>query len=84
MDDSQQRQARFLAHAAHATRSRFPRVGGFFVWLGHDAFPCAVSLALLDAEGRPKPVAEALRGVFTTQARGGSPEPGVGPVAATS
>lgn len=61
---SQARQAEWLAYAARATRDRFPRVGGFIVWLGHDTFPCAVSLALLDADGRPKPVALALAEVF--------------------
>ncbi len=62
---SQADQARHLAHAVAAIRDRFPATGGFFVWLGHDAFPCAVSLALLDYDGRPKPVAEALREVLT-------------------
>lgn len=64
VDASQQRQAEWLAYAAQATRSRFPACGGFIVWLGHDTFPCAVSLSLLDADGRPKPVAEALGRVF--------------------
>jgi beta-mannosidase len=49
-----------LAVAASATRRRFPRVGGFFVWLGHDTFPCAVSLSLLDFDGRIKPAGRAL------------------------
>lgn len=61
---SQQRQADLLAIAASATRARFPACGGFVVWLGHDTFPCAVSLSLLDAEGRPKPAAHALARVF--------------------
>ena len=66
---SQSRQAEWIAYAARATRSRFPRVGGFIVWLGHDTFPCAVSLSLLDADGVAKPAALALREVF----RGGTP-----------
>lgn len=64
VDASQQRQAEWLAYAARATRTRFPACGGFIVWLGHDTFPCAVSLSLLDADGRPKPVAEAIGRVF--------------------
>ena len=64
VDRSQQRQADWLAYAARVTRDRFPRVGGFIVWLGHDTFPCAVSLSLLDFHGRPKPAAEALGRVF--------------------
>jgi beta-mannosidase len=63
---SQRRQADMLAYAARATKSRFPRSTGFIVWLGHDAFPCAVSLALYDYDGRPKPAAAALAEVFLT------------------
>lgn len=63
---SQRRQADMLAYAARATKSRFPRSTGFIVWLGHDAFPCAVSLALFDYDGRPKPAAAALAEVFLT------------------
>jgi beta-mannosidase len=55
-----------LSYAARATKSRFPRSTGFIVWLGHDAFPCAVSLALFDYDGRPKPAAAALAEVFLT------------------
>ena len=61
---SQQRQAHLLGIAAAASKARFPQCGGFIVWLGHDTFPCAVSLSLLDAEGRPKPAANALGRVF--------------------
>ncbi|PZF80040.1 hypothetical protein C1I92_28050 [Jiangella anatolica] len=61
---SQARQAHMLAYAARATKARFPRSTGFIVWMGHDAFPCAVSLALLDYRGDPKPAALALREVF--------------------
>lgn len=64
VDHSQVRQAAWLAYAARVTRDRFPRVGGFIVWLGHDTFPCAVSLSILDSDGRPKPVADALAAVF--------------------
>ncbi|OJU39007.1 MAG: hypothetical protein BGN97_12625 [Microbacterium sp. 69-10] len=64
VDQSQRRQAEWLAYAARATRARFPACAGFVVWLGHDTFPCAVSLSLLDADGAPKPVAEALGRVF--------------------
>lgn len=64
---SQRRQAAWLGYAAQVTRDRFPAVGGFIVWLGHDTFPCAVSLALLDFHGRPKPAAAALARVFRGQ-----------------
>jgi beta-mannosidase len=58
--ESQERQARMLAVAARHTRARFPAVGGFIVWLGHDAFPCPVSLSLLDFDARVKPAGYAL------------------------
>lgn len=61
---SQQRQADMLAVAAEATLARFPAAAGFVVWLGHDTFPCAVSLSLLDYDGKPKPAAHALARVF--------------------
>ncbi len=61
---SQTRQAEWLGYAARATRNRFPRVGGFIVWLGHDTFPCAVSLSVLDYDGAVKPVGAALRQAF--------------------
>lgn len=62
--ESQARQARLLREAARASKSRFPRCGGFLIWMGHDAFPCPVSLAVLDYWGRPKPAAAALGEVF--------------------
>ncbi len=61
---SQARQAEWLGYAATASRNRFPAVGGFIVWLGHDTFPCAVSLSVLDFEGAIKPVGDALRRAF--------------------
>lgn len=61
---SQRRQARALAIAAGACRARFPRCGGFLVWMGHDCFPCATNTAILDFWGRPKPAALALAEIF--------------------
>ncbi|PZF86263.1 glycosyl hydrolase 2 galactose-binding domain-containing protein [Jiangella anatolica] len=61
---NQQRQARLLAFAAQHTADRFPRAGGFIVWMGHDCFPVAASQAVLDFYGRPKPAAIALGEVF--------------------
>lgn len=63
---SQQRQAEMLAVAAESTLARFPAAAGFVVWLGHDTFPCAVSLSLLDYDGAAKPAALALARVFST------------------
>ena len=53
-----------LETAAQASLDRFPACAGFVVWLGHDTFPCAVSLALLDYGGGRKPAAKALSLVF--------------------
>ena len=64
VDRSQERQARMLEIAARASLDRFPSCAGFVVWMGHDTFPCAVSLALLDYDGAQKPAAKALSGVF--------------------
>jgi beta-mannosidase len=64
VDWSQKRQALFLARAASACKGRFPRCGGFIVWMGHDCFPCTANTAILDLYGRPKPAALALAAVF--------------------
>lgn len=61
---SQERQAEALRIAASACKSRFPRCGGFIIWMGHDSFPCTANTAVLDFEGRPKPAALALAEVF--------------------
>lgn len=61
---SQRRQAEALAYAFSACREKFPRCGGFIVWMGHDCFPCPVNTSILDFHGRPKPAAFALRDVL--------------------
>lgn len=61
---SQGRQAEALATAARACRSRFPKCGGFIVWMGHDSFPCTANTAIVDFHGRPKPAALALKKIF--------------------
>lgn len=63
---SSRRQAEWLAEAAASALGRHPSCAGFLVWLGHDSFPCAVSLALLDWWGRPKPAAGAFQEIFAT------------------
>jgi beta-mannosidase len=66
----QQRQARILSEAAAACKDRFPRCGGFIVWMGHDSFPCTANTSIIDYEGNPKPAAFALAEVFKQQRRG--------------
>ncbi len=52
---SQAFQAEALGIAATISRSRFPRCGGFLVWMGHDTFPCPSNTSVIDFEGNPKP-----------------------------
>jgi beta-mannosidase len=61
---SQRRQAEVLAIAAGACKSRFPRCGGFLVWMGHDCFPCPANTSIIDFLHRPKSAWHALREVF--------------------
>jgi beta-mannosidase len=59
-------QARALGLAAASCKNRFPRCGGFLVWMGHDCFPCPANTAVIDFERKPKPAYFALQRVFTT------------------
>lgn len=65
---SQQRQKQALVIAADACKRRFPRCGGFLVWMGHDCFPCTSNTAIIDFHGNPKPAALGLAEVFTRTA----------------
>jgi beta-mannosidase len=64
---SQRRQAEGLTIAMRACMRRFPRCGGFIVWMGHDAFPCPVNTSILDNQGRLKPAATALRKILSNR-----------------
>lgn len=59
-------QAEALAIAARACKERFPRCGGFIVWMGHDCFPCPSNTSVIDFAGKPKPAWLALKEVFVT------------------
>ncbi|CAN5822254.1 hypothetical protein BH09VER1_BH09VER1_47270 [soil metagenome] len=61
---SQGLQAEALAIAARACRQRFPKCGGFLIWMGHDAFPCPSNTSVIDFDGRPKAAYFAVREVF--------------------
>lgn len=54
---SQERQTTGLSIALKANKSRFPRCGGFIIWMGHDCYPCPVNTSIIDFEGNLKPVA---------------------------
>ena len=68
VDWSRRRQAEALRIAATACRARFPRCGGFILWMGHDSFPCTANTAILDFHGEMKPAAHALAEVFLSDA----------------
>ncbi len=61
---SQSRQAEGLSIAANSAKSRFPKCGGFIVWMGHDSFPCTVNTSIIDFEGNLKPAAKELKKIF--------------------
>jgi beta-mannosidase len=60
----QERQTRALRAAAESSLGRFPKCGAFFLWMGHDCFPCTANTAIIDFEGNLKPAARALGEVF--------------------
>jgi beta-mannosidase len=61
---SQALQAEALTIAASSCKNRFPKCGGFLVWMGHDAFPCPANTAIIDFAQQPKPAYHALAKVF--------------------
>jgi len=61
---SQERQRRALAIAARACKERFPRCGGFLVWMGHDSFPCTANTSIVDFHGDLKPAARAIGEIY--------------------
>ena len=62
---SQKRQSEGLCIALKSCKNRFPRCGGFIIWMGHDSFPCMVNTSILDFEGNPKPVAKELSKILS-------------------
>jgi len=61
---SRELQASALGFAAASVKARFPRCGGFFVWMGHDCFPCTSNTSIIDIDGNPKPAYWSLKEVF--------------------
>ena len=66
VDHTRCEQAEGLSIAARACKARFPRCGGFIVWMGHDCFPCPSNTSLIDFARKPKPAWYALKEVFAT------------------
>ncbi|MFZ4531741.1 MAG: glycosyl hydrolase 2 galactose-binding domain-containing protein [Alsobacter sp.] len=61
---SQEHQALALTRALSACRNRFPAIGGFILWMGHDSFPCLANTSILDFHGNPKPAAIKLQQIL--------------------
>lgn len=61
---TQREQAEAYATAAASCKERFPRCGGFLVWMGHDCFPCPANNSIIDFDRNPKPAYHALEKVF--------------------
>lgn len=61
---SQERQKRALSIAAGACKGRFPRCGGFIIWMGHDSFPCTANTSIVDFEGKVKPAGLAIGEIY--------------------
>lgn len=66
-EQTQREQAEGLSIAAHACKARFPRCGGFIVWMGHDCFPCPSNTSVIDFARKPKPAWHALKKVFAAR-----------------
>lgn len=63
---SQARQAAAIGLAVRSCKKRFPGIGGIILWMGHDAFPCAVNTSIVDFDGKPKPAAMAAAAIWKT------------------
>jgi beta-mannosidase len=61
---SQERQRRALGIAARSAKGRFPRCGGFLLWMGHDCFPCTANTSIIDFRGELKPAAREIGEIY--------------------
>ncbi len=61
---TQRDQAEAYEIAARACKKRFPRCGGFIIWMGHDLFPCPANNNVIDFARHPKPAYHTLKHVF--------------------
>ncbi len=71
VEATQSLQAEALAIAARSCKERFPRCGGFLLWMGHDCFPCLSNTSVIDFERNFKPAAASLREVFQGSSQAG-------------
>jgi beta-mannosidase len=64
---SQKRQAEGLKIALKASKEKFPKTGGFLIWMGHDSFPAPINTSIMDFEGNFKPVAKELKKILKSE-----------------
>lgn len=64
VERTQSHQAEAYAIAAQSSKQRFPKCGGFIIWMGHDLFPCPINNSIIDIDANPKPAYYALQRVF--------------------
>lgn len=62
--ETQAHQAAAYAYAAKTCKDRFPKCGGFIIWMGHDCFPCPANNSVIDFLCNPKPAFFALQEIF--------------------
>lgn len=63
---STQRQTQGLVIALETCKKRFPRCGGFIIWMGHDCYPCPINTSIIDFEGNLKPSASEVSRIWKT------------------
>ncbi|MBQ7258244.1 MAG: hypothetical protein IJS60_11200 [Abditibacteriota bacterium] len=61
---SQQRQAELLSFAVKTMKDKFPKCGGFIIWMGHDNYPCPANTSIIDYYRRLKPAGLAIKKIF--------------------
>ena len=64
--ETQARQAEAYGFAAKICKDRFPKCGGFIIWMGHDCFPCPANNSVIDFLCKPKPAYFALQEIFNS------------------
>ena len=62
--ETQTRQAQAYGFAAKTCKNRFPKCGGFIIWMGHDCFPCPANNSVIDFLCNPKPAYFTLQEIF--------------------
>jgi beta-mannosidase len=64
IEQTQAQQAQAYGFAAKVCKARFPKCGGFIIWMGHDCFPCLANNSVIDFLCTPKPAYFALQEIF--------------------